>query len=305
MEFLAVGEPLVEFAAVPGAAEHFHRRLGGDTLNAAIYYARLRPEARTALLTRLGDDAMSGWMLDAIAAEGIDTGPVTRVAGGRPGLYTVTVDGSGERSFAYWRDQAPARGMFDRDPCPETAPLAQAQTILFSGITLAILPPEGRARLLSALKAATERGAAVVFDTNYRPVLWQDASEARDWTARALGVATLAMPSLDDVEALWQGHGPENAHAALLEITPGEIVMTAGAGAVLHRAPGEGFRSIPLPPPVAAVDTTAAGDSFNAGFLAARAGGADVEGCVAAGGRLAACVVGHPGAIIPREAMPG
>jgi len=51
------------------------------------------------------------------------------------------------------------------------------------------------------------------------------------------------------------------------------------------------------------VDTTAAGDSFNSVYLAARFGGACPEDAAKNGSRLAAMVVQHRGAIIPRNAM--
>ena len=51
------------------------------------------------------------------------------------------------------------------------------------------------------------------------------------------------------------------------------------------------------------VDSTAAGDSFNAGYLAARLLGADRPSAARLGNRLAARVVAHPGAIIPAHAM--
>ncbi|WP_084627895.1 PfkB family carbohydrate kinase [Elstera litoralis] len=52
------------------------------------------------------------------------------------------------------------------------------------------------------------------------------------------------------------------------------------------------------------VDTTAAGDSFAAGYLAARLGGASVHAAALAAHRLASIVIQHPGAIIPKAAMP-
>jgi 2-dehydro-3-deoxygluconokinase len=52
------------------------------------------------------------------------------------------------------------------------------------------------------------------------------------------------------------------------------------------------------------VDTTAAGDSFNAGYLAARINGAMPRDAAAAGHRLAGAVIMAPGAVIPKDAMP-
>jgi 2-dehydro-3-deoxygluconokinase len=66
-------------------------------------------------------------------------------------------------------------------------------------------------------------------------------------------------------------------------------------GGFLNIAPHEALRP---------VDTTAAGDSFNAGYLAARIGGASPIDAARAGHRLAGIVIMTPGAIIAREAMP-
>ncbi|HEY0436987.1 MAG TPA: PfkB family carbohydrate kinase, partial [Phenylobacterium sp.] len=62
--------------------------------------------------------------------------------------------------------------------------------------------------------------------------------------------------------------------------------------------------TFPAGAPVAVVDTTGAGDSFNAGYLAARLAGRPAAEAVAQGRALASAVVGHRGAIIPRAAMP-
>lgn len=305
MDVLMIGEPLAEFTSDAASPDIFARRLGGDTLNAAIYLARLRPDLRVGYLTRLGRDCMSLWMRDGIAAEGVDVSAIALEPAGSPGLSFVRTDPQGERSFLYWRDQAPARRLLS-DPGAEAeeAALARAGCIVFSGITLAILPVAGRTRLLAALARHHAAGGAVAFDTNYRARLWSGAAEAADWSARALAVSTLALPSTEDISGLFGTSGAEAAMALCARHTPGEVVLTDGGGAVLHRAPSGDIQRVELPPPVPARDTTAAGDSFNAGFLAARLRGAPPRAAVLAGARLAARVVQFPGAIIPRAAMP-
>ncbi len=305
MDVLMIGEPLAEFTSDAASPDAFARRLGGDTLNAAIYLARLRPDLRVGYLTRLGDDWMSLWMRDRIAAEGVDTSAIALEAGASPGLSFIRTDAAGERSFIYWRDQAAARRLLSgAGAAAEETALAQAGCVLFSGITLAILPEAARARLLAALARHRDAGGTVAYDTNYRARLWPSPSEAADWTARALAVTTLALPSTEDLSAIFGTSGAQSAMALCARHAAGEIALTDGGAPVLHRAASGLLQQVDLPPPVTACDTTAAGDSFNAGFLAARLGGAPPREAVLAGARLSARVVQYPGAIIPKEAMP-
>lgn len=302
MDIVSIGEPLAEFTSDAARPDLFQRRPGGDMLNAAIYLARLRPDLRVGYLSRLGDDAMSRWMRAAIAAEGVDVSRIGEEPGGRPGLSFVQTDPTGERSFTYWRDQAPARRMFGADGA-EVATLGSPRCILFSGVTLAILPAAARTRLLSALSALRERGCLIAYDTNYRPILWSAPEEAAEWTGRALATASVALPSAEDLAILYGETDPEAALALCARQSSGEVVLTTGGGTVLHHDPASGVTPIALPPPVPAVDTTAAGDSFDAGFLSARLRGLDPKAAVLAGARLAALVVQWPGAVIPVEAM--
>jgi len=304
MRYLCIGEPLVEFTARRDAPSTFDRRAGGDTLNSAVYLARLLPAGWVGYLSRLGDDGMSAWLRGFLTQEGIRDLCGTE-PGGRPGLSFISTDAQGERSFLYWRDQAPARRLFQ--PADETAlqAVAGAGTVLLSAVTLAVLLPEGRERLLAALERRRAAGGRIVLDTNYRPALWPDAGTAQAVIGRAIGLATLVLPSLDDLGECFGIAGPDGAMALLAGLGAAEIVLTTGGGAVLRRPPGGGgIETHPLPPRVAATDTTGAGDSFNAGWLAAREAGLSPAEAVARAARLASAVIAHPGAVIPRDAMP-
>lgn len=303
MRVLAIGEPLIEFTARADAPSTFDRRAGGDTLNTAIYLARLTAPGTVGYLSCLGDDPHSRWLRGQIEAEGVQTAFLSEKTGTRPGLSFIATDAAGERSFAYWRDQSPYRDLF-RDGA-DLAALDRADTLFLSAVALAVLRPDGRGALLDALQRRRDQGASVVFDTNYRPALWPDAATARQAIARAAGIASLLLPSFDDVADCFGAADPLAAIAALRRMGRAEIVLTTGGGAVLRCAADEdAVRRHDLPPPVAAVDTTGAGDSFNAGLLAARLAGRSPGQAIAAAARLAAIVVTHPGAIIPRAAMP-
>ena len=293
-----VGECMIELREADGGL--YARGYGGDTLNTAVYLARLG--IGVDYITALGDDAISDQMIADWAAEGVGTARVARLPGKLPGLYMIRTDSNGERRFFHWRENSAARSLLD---LPATADilksLAGYEMIYFSAITLSIYTEQGRARLIAALRQARQQGAHVAFDTNFRARGWPDLEVARAAYHGAFEVADMALASIEDLLPLYPDHSPENLLAriaspeAVLKLSePKSIVRLAGR---LHDIKAE-------PLAAAVVDTTAAGDSFAAAYLAARQAGSDPVEASRAGHRLAGVVVGHPGAIIPRSAMP-
>jgi 2-dehydro-3-deoxygluconokinase len=299
MKVASIGECMIEFSAAGGGL--FARGFGGDTLNTALYLSRLGIE--TSYVTALGDDDLSEAMLAAWRAEGIATGEVMRFPGRVPGLYMIQRDGRGERSFLYWRDRAPAREFFDRADEAALERLSRFDLLYFSGISLSLYGDAGRARLRELLAAARRNGGKIAFDGNYRPRGWSDLATARRAFGEILPLIDLALPTLEDEQALF---GDADAGACIARLRAAgikEIVVKRGGLGCLIFVDGA---CVEVPPAklVQPVDTTAAGDSFNAGYLAARLRGASAVEAARAGHRLAGVVIMSPGAIIPREAMP-
>ena len=256
-------------------------------------------------VTALGDDAFSERMLAAWRAEGVGTDRVVRRAGRLPGLYIIEVDAGGERRFHYWRDSAPARELF---ALPQTPAILEAlpryEYLYLSGVSLSLYGEAGRARLFEALDAARRRGCRVVFDTNYRPRSWPDIGVARAAITAVTRRVDIVLTGFDDERPLF---GDSDAFATARRLRGagiGEVVVKQGSSGCVV-AVGYSEIVVPAEPGTAVVDTTAAGDSFNAAYLAARIARAEPSDAARAGHRLAAAVIGHPGAIIPRAAMPG
>jgi 2-dehydro-3-deoxygluconokinase len=294
----SIGECMIELRQAPGGL--YSRGFGGDTLNTAVYLARLGVE--TDYITALGNDALSDEMIGGWQAEGVGTAKVPRLKGKLPGIYLIETSEGGERRFFHWRDSAAARRLMD---LPETddilKSLAGYDIVYFSAITLSIFNPEGREKLLGALRRARGRGARIVFDTNFRARGWRDREDARAAFEGAFATSDIVLASTEDMlpvypdetdEQLIQHVGSTEAILKLLD--PGSIVRFEG---VLHEV-------TPEPVTNAVVDTTAAGDSFAAAYIAARLRGVDPVEAARAGHRLAGVVVCYPGAIIPRSAMP-
>ena len=288
----AIGECMVELRETTQA--QLSRGFGGDTLNTAVYLARLG--IAVDYVTALGNDAWSDEMLAAWKAEGIGTGRVQILAGLLPGIYVIQTDPKGERRFLYWRDNSAAKRLFDHlDP----AALDVFDVLYLSGITLSIYDEGSRNRLFDMLGRARARGARVVFDTNFRLRGWPDLALARSLYGRMFELADIILASTEDLGLLF---GEPGEATLLAQAADTEIVLRLDRPAC--RILGKGRDEIVEADPVAqVVDTTAAGDSFAAAYLAARLGGAAPDAAARAGHQLAGLVVGHPGAIVPRHVM--
>jgi 2-dehydro-3-deoxygluconokinase len=278
---------------------------GGDTLNCAVYLARLVVErgVRVDYVTAVGDDPYSDEMLAAWHVEGITTEYVDRLPGRLPGLYLIRTDSRGERTFYYYRSDAAARQMLAGVRAPAlTAALAGYDLLYLSGITLSILDDAQRDALIALLATARGTGAMIAFDGNFRPRGWPDRAAARRWFDAALAHTTIALPTFEDEQTLYGDPTPEATVARLRACGVGEIALKLGREGALV-ATAEGMTRVPAVP-VEAIDTTAAGDSFNGAYLASRLLGKDARAAAATGTRLAAVKVRHRGAIMPRSAMP-
>ena len=230
-------------------------------------------------------------MTNFIAAQGVTTDFIRLHPDKLPGLYAIHTDVNGERSFSYWRENSAARSLFEDG----FDVLAEFDVIYLSGITLAILPATIRQALLSWL---ADWPGLVVFDSNFRPRLWSDKSEAKDATEKAWCRCDLGLPSVDDEIAMF---GDKDEAAVLRRLA--RLGVTRGAlkrgdkGPVGLAGAARDAMAFPRAPQV--VDTTAAGDSFNGAYLAAILSGAGEDEALMAGHLCALEVIGHMGAIIP------
>lgn len=296
---VCIGEVMVELARE--ADGRYARRFGGDTFNTAVYLAR--SGAASAYATALGDDEFSAAIRALADAEGVATDTVLAAENRVPGLYLIHTDGQGERTFLYWRDTSPARELFRLAGAAGVARAIEAARLVYlSGITLSLYTPDQLETLFAAIEAARAAGAIVAIDTNYRRRNWAgDQERARRTIRRASQLAHIALPTFDDEGLLWGDTRIEETRARFQEAGCEEIVIKTGPGGAYVTLGG--LRDhVPVPDSVTPVDTTAAGDSFNAGYLAARMRGEDPFRAALMGHRLAGVVIRHPGAIVPLEA---
>lgn len=296
---VALGECMVELSLNGRSTALVN--YAGDSFNTAVYLQRLG--RATAYGTALGSgDPFSSAILGRMDEEGLSKDLVVEAPHRLPGLYAISQDGGGERRFYYWRGDAPAREYYELvDMAKLKAALASAELVYLTAISLAVIGERGRAVLIPMLREVAAAGVAVGFDSNYRERLWADKEIAKAAIHACAGTSRYLSLGEDDVEGY--GGGDCEALAADWAAKGVEVVLRRRDRSV-EVLTKDGRERFAPPAPVPVVDTTGAGDAFNAAYLAVRMGGKPPAEAVAAARRLAGVVVQHPGAIIPATAMP-
>jgi len=304
---LCVGEAMAELML--GSNEDSMPELGfaGDTMNTAIYLKRLMADrAEVVYKTVVGHDPLSARLIGLLERESINTSQIRRSEERLLGLYAITTDQAGERTFSYWRSQSAARTLFQIESGMDFQDLASADVIYFSAITLAILPSDVRMALLDELARRRKTDQVViVFDSNYRPALWESQAEAQRVVSAAWRITDIALPSIDDEQSLF-GEADQTAVVNRLRsygVRRGALKRGASGPLSLNESLPQAETELDLSNelPVEVVDTTAAGDSFNAGYLSAVLDGGDDQAALRAGHACSVRVIGHSGGIIPLD----
>lgn len=298
MKIACVGEAMVELS-LDQEGEMAAVRFSGDTLNTAIYLRRaLAAEHDISFVSVVGTDQLSSRMLEFIESEGIATDAISRRDDRLPGIYTISTDAAGERSFSYWRENSAARLLFQNSRAIPFEALERYDVVYLSAITLAVLAPEIRKGLFDWIEQYRAKGGQFAFDSNYRPKLWHSRAEAQQAVERAWLLADIALPSLDDEMPLFgdpdersvlkriRGYGNRTGALKRGELGPVPIIEQVG-----------GLPDFAIASEV--VDTTAAGDSFNGAFIASILTDNNLSDALIAGHNCALKVIAHRGAIIP------
>jgi sugar/nucleoside kinase (ribokinase family) len=238
--------------------------VGGGAFITAAGLARLG--MRTATRAYVGRDPLGDFQLGALDRENVDSSQVTR----HPTLgtaLTVAFSTSGDRGFLTYNGCAAETGHLLG--VRALRPLRQAHHVHFAGMPK---PFGERLVLLEQLAAAH---VTTSLDIGWNPERYGDAS-FRDVLRRV----TIFLPSWRDAQWLTERATPEDAVLALGNLVPIPVIKL-GAGGALGLDDGRPVRV--KPPAVTPVDTTGAGDAFNAGFLWAYLRGEPIARCLMAG----------------------
>ncbi|MDD1782652.1 sugar kinase [Enterovibrio sp. ZSDZ35] len=291
-------------------SERLAKGFGGDSLNSAIYLSRLARLAgdikplSVSYLTAMGSDSQSHYVLNAIEQECVDTSDVLRIDGKLPGIYLIENDESGERHFHYWRNDSAARYWVQSfDDAALYEHLKQFDMVYLSGISLAIQFPEQRVRLIEALQRYQASGGRIAFDSNYRPRLWKDAEEAICAYNQVMSVTQTALVTFDDEHALFGDQHPIETVERIQALGCDHVIVKCGAEECLV-AKGNDIQRVPARRVETVVDTTSAGDSFNAGYLFGETQHLAGKQSAQLGHLLASHVIQAKGAVVSEDCMP-
>ncbi|MBU2872068.1 sugar kinase [Colwellia sp. E2M01] len=295
---LAIGECMMELT--PLEENTYQRSFAGDTYNALVYAKRNAPELDALIFTAIGNDDISSVMESQWQKEGVSSDFTLKSDKDTIGIYAIATDASGERSFSYWRKNSAASNMMAiksvnelLDSCPEL------DCAFFSGISLAILSEEDKAKLIEFIKGLKAKGTRIAFDPNYRPAMWNNKAHAIYWLEKAYSVSDIVLPGEEDHQAIFNhnGHAQIAAYCQAFKIK--EVVIKCGVEGVFVYSDGKLSTHEPFKAAPVQVDSTAAGDSFAGTYLSQRVTNHDIESSLMQATKVAGQVVQHRGAIMP------
>ncbi|URL07235.1 sugar kinase [Avibacterium sp. 21-595] len=298
-----IGECMIELNGEPFG--NMWQTYGGDTLNTATYLSRISSphDIEVHYISAMGNDKLSQQMIQHWQQDHIHTENVLIDPSRQAGLYLIQLDKFGERTFLYWRSESAARYLLQHPDYPQVQnSLAEMDMIYLSGISLAILPDADRNALISQLQQLAKQGVKIAFDSNYRPKLWESVQRTQEIYTALYPCIHLALVTFDDEQALWGDEQPAQSIQRLKQLGVKNIVLKQGKEGALFCDEQGNEQNVSTTPVTNVVDTTSAGDAFNAGFLNGYLRNKPAQQCCQQGNQVAGIVIQHKGAIIDKTA---
>lgn len=256
---LSCGEALIDMLPRKSAANEdaFAPYAGGAVFNTAIALGRLG--APSGLLTGLSRDLFGEILTEALTQSHVKSGHA--ILSDRPTTLAFVKLIGGQATYTFY-DEGTAGRMIEPADLPEIPDTVEA--LFFGGISLMVEPCGGTYEALMAREAATH---VTMLDPNIRPTFIKDETTYRARIDRMLALADIVKLSDEDLHWLMGDGEISDLARDLLEKGPKVVCITEGAkGARGVTASGEVFAPATR---VEVADTVGAGDTFNAGVLAA------------------------------------
>ncbi len=254
---LSCGEALIDMLPRTTAEGEtcFAPHAGGAVFNTAIALGRLG--VPSSFFSGLSSDLFGDVLRDGLTASHVDFTPAHISA--RPTTLAFVKLVNGQATYAFYDENTAGRMLGEAD-----LPKTQADALFFGGISL-VVDPCGAA--YEALQIREAPGRVIMIDPNIRPSFITDEASYRARINRMIDRADIV--KLSDEDLIWlMGPGGIGEHArSLIARGPRLVCITEGAKGVTGYTSAEDI--FVAATPVTVADTVGAGDTFNAGVLAA------------------------------------
>lgn len=258
LDVIAIGEVLIDFTPAgrsAGGNEQFECNPGGAPANVAAALSRLG--ARTALISKVGEDQFGSLLHRTLQSSGVDVSEVTFTNEASTTLAFVHLDDQGDRSFSFIRKPGA-----DTFLSPKDVPLSRIETskaLHFGSLSMTHEPARTATR--TAVLKAKEAGVLLSFDPNIRFALWESKEEAKQNIYWGMNYADILKISEEELSFISGTSDVEKGARELAQQYDIKLVVVtlADKGSYYRLADQDGY----VPGfKVKAIDTTGAGDAF-------------------------------------------
>ena len=165
----SIGEAMIEISNIKNS--FYNQSFAGDTLNFCNYLDKKKLNAF--FLSAIGKSEINQSLLDFVKSKNISTKYIKQINQFEIGLYLIKNKDNGEKQFFYWRDESAAKQYFNNiDFLNLYKELKNFDYIYFSGITLSIIHISKLNNFIKLLKLLKSKKIKIVFDFNIRPSRW-------------------------------------------------------------------------------------------------------------------------------------
>lgn len=265
-EIVTVGEALIDLTQTmedSGHIRHYAAFPGGAPANVAVAAARLG--AKAAFIGKVGRDAFGATIRQTLSRNQVDVTGLYESDQFLTTLAVVSVDASGERSFAFYRTPGADTQITQEEAVQALKAYQQRPVFLhFGSVSLTAEP--ARSATLGVARTAREMGILLSYDPNYRASLWPDRETTVERMKEPLSLCHVLKLAEEELELLT---GIQNLEAGSLALYQkyaiGLIVVTLGAGGSFYRL-GQCTGRVAAQT-VQVADTNGAGDTFLGALL--------------------------------------
>lgn len=262
IDIVALGEILIDFTP-SGVNEQgialFARNPGGAPANVLAMNNRLG--GTSAFIGKVGADGFGRYLRQTLTGCGIDDSGLVEDVAIPTTLAFVQLNEQGDRSFSFYRK--PGADLMLTASEIRRALIDRCKIFHFGSVSLTGEPC--RSACLEAAAYAKQQGKRISFDPNYRPLLWDSETEAREQIMRGIALADILKVSKEEMLLITGTDDLEKGSAMLLEMGPSLVLVTMGEKGAFYR---NGSYAARIPTyPVKAIDTTGAGDAFVGAML--------------------------------------